>query len=150
MKKMTKYELVAVTKKIINDVNEINQKFNESLKASKSYISKIDAIKSKSPLFKAEKEIEKAMKITQGTNYEDCFSVKVTCLGNTLVFQKEVEEEIREYKLSVFKRIIKIKNYDWDKEYSREFNEVLDKLIIAQVDASDLQTMCNTIKASLI
>ena len=147
---MTKYELVAVTKKIINDVNEINQKFNESLKASKSYISKIDAIKSKSPLLKAEEEIEKAMKITQGTNYKDGFSVKVTCLGNTSIAQRKVEDEITEYNLAVFKRIIKIRESSWSKEYSSEFNEVLDKLIIAQVDASDLQTMCNTIKASLI
>ena len=70
MKKLNKYEIKAVAEKIIDDVNAINEKYNEGVLKSKTYLDKIDDIQSKCPNYIAKKEIEKSLKLLYGTDYK--------------------------------------------------------------------------------
>lgn len=147
---MTKYELVAVTKKIINDVNEINKKYNEKLATTKTYIDGLAAIEDKYPSRVIMNELDKQMKINHGTNYTEKFTVTVSLGADQKLIEEDLKKQRKEYIDARKKEMIDLYTSRWDNKHSERFNDIMDSLIINQVDASDLQTLCNTIKASLI
>lgn len=149
-RKLNKYEIKAVAEKIIDDVNAINEKYNEGVLKSKTYLDKIDDIKSKCPKNIAKKEIEKALKLLYGTDYEKSIKFDVFPQGKNAEKSYDVEEELNDYNKSVLKPIISKTEYSWSSKPSAQFLDIQNQIIVGQVDATDLQTVCNLIKAKLI
>ena len=150
MKKLSKYEIKAVAEKIIDDVNAINEKYNEGVLKSKAYLDKIDDIKSKCPNYIAKKEIEKSLKLLYGTDYEKSMKFSLSAQGKNSEKVTEVSKELADYKKSVLKPILSKTEYSWNNDPSEKLIEIQNQIIVAQIDATDLQTVCNLIKASLI
>lgn len=150
MKKLNKYEIKAVAEKIIDDVNAINEKYNEGVLKSKTYLDKINDIQSKCPGYIAKKEVEKTLKLLYGTDYEKSIKFSISLQGKTSEKAKEIEKELYDYKKSVLKPILSKTEYNWNSRPSEKLIEIQNQIIVAQIDAADLQTVCNLIKASLI
>ena len=150
MKKLNKYEIKAVAEKIIDDVNAINEKYNEGVLKSKTYLDKIDDIQSKCPNYIAKKEIEKSLKLLYGTDYEKSIKFSFSLQGKNQEKVNEVNKELNDYKNSVLKPILCKTEYSWNNKPSEKLIEIQNQIIVAQIDAADLQTVCNLIKASLI
>ena len=150
MKKLNKYEIKAVAEKIIDDVNDVNKKYNEGVLKSKAYLDKIDDIQSKCPSYIAKKEIEKSLKLLYGTDYEKSMKFSLSPQGKNSEKVNEVTKELDEYKKSVLKPILSKTEYSWNSRPSEKLIEIQNQIIVAQIDATDLQTVCNLIKASLI
>lgn len=150
MKKLNKYEIKAVAEKIIDDVNAINEKYNEGVLKSKTYLDKIDDIQSKCPNYAAKKEIEKSLKLLYGTDYEKSIKFSLSPQGKNQEKVNEVNKELNDYKNSVLKPILCKTEYSWNNKPSQKLIEIQNQIIVAQIDAADLQTVCNLIKASLI
>ena len=150
MKKLSKYEIKAVAEKIIDDVNAINEKYNEGVLKSKTYLDKIDDIQSRCPEYIAKKEIEKSLKLLYGTDYEKSIKFSISPQGKNSEKVTEVSKELADYKNSVLKPILRKIKCSWNNEPSEKLIEIQNQIIVAQIDAADLQTVCNLIKASLI
>lgn len=150
MKKLNKYEIKAVAEKIIDDVNDVNKKYNEGVLKSKTYLDKVNDIQSKCPEYVAKEQVEKTLKLLYGTDYEKSMKFSINPQGEVRKKVDEVRMELINYNKSIFKPIIEKYECSWKTTSSAKSLEIQNQIIVAQIDATDLQTLCNTIKASLV
>lgn len=150
-KKLNRSEIEAIAKRILEEVNEVNIKYNEAKKLDPVYLAEIEKINVKNPLVLLKQELSKAIKISMGTNWEDDIQLH---LGANSQKYKDLESSIKkekeEYIKSQMKVIYSIPRNSWDKENNKVYRTLVDDITISQITISDIQLLINTLKAKLI
>ena len=65
----------------------------------------------------------------------------------------KIKKEIKEFNNKSLKEIYvfdKYWSYQEKKKKKGKLEEIINEIIIAQIDATDLQTLCNSIKAKMV
>jgi len=147
MKKLNRTEIVTLAKRILEEVNEVNEKYNKSIINSKVYQDEVEKIKSQDPTLKVKAEIEKLLKVEFGSKYET--KVGFTVSSKDEIINNKINKELVDLRIKSIKPIYHIKNSDWE-SMPREMQKVIDDITIAQIDITDTHMLINTIKAGLL
>jgi hypothetical protein len=154
-KKLTKTEIEHLAVKIMKEVNEVNQLYNNTLEASKKYQDDIQAIRDKHPLKDVKEKIILSLKVELGTKYNEDVSFNLDAFSNGKYYDKikEIEEEEKEYKEKSLKEIYNIyrlPNCKWSRDSNKVFQDIVSEITISQIIISDIHLLVNSIKAKLI
>jgi hypothetical protein len=141
-KKLNRTEIATLAKRIIEEVNDVNKAYNDTVITSPAYIAEIARIQNQDPIWVLRENFKKELKIALGTNYEDVtyFSLQAQ-KGELYKKANEVNKELKDYSKSVLKPILSL-----DSNQQR----IIDDITIAQIDITDVQLLINTIKAKLV
>lgn len=106
-KKLTKGEIEHLALKIIKDVNEVNQLYNDTLIATQKYKDDVAAIEATDPLKIAENKIMLALKTEFGTDYTKHVNFSLSVRGNSdsEIKSSKANKELSEYKDKNLKKI---------------------------------------------
>lgn len=142
-KKLNRTEIATLAKRIIEEVNEVNKAYNETVKVSPTYIAEIAKIEAKNPLKSIKESFIKELKIQFGTEFEKevNFSLNANYNGPLEKLSLSIIKEKEDYNKSVLKPILTLDNNQ---------QRIIDDITIAQIDITDVQLLINTIKAKLI
>jgi len=154
-KKLTKTEIEHLSFKIMKEVNEVNQLYNDTLEASKKYQDDIQAIRDKHPLKDIKEKIILSLKVELGTKYDEdvCLNLDAFCKGKYYDKIKEIEKEEKEYKKKSLKTIhllCGLPNDKWQKDHNPIFQSIVSEITISQITISDIHLLVNSIKSKLI
>lgn len=152
-KKLNKSEIETIAKTILQQVNEVNKVYNETIKTSPTYIAEINRIESRNPLTKLIGELERQVTISLGSNWKDDLKLSLYSSEANNKYDKilkEIKKEKEEYTKSVSKTIYSIPRDSWDKQNNVTYNNIVDEIILAQITTTDIQLLINSIKAKLI
>ena len=147
-KKLNRTEIATLAKRILEEVNEVNQKYNETVKASPTYIAEIERINNQNPLIAIKNQFIKELKIKFGTEYakEVSFSLGSQYNGTLKKLEIDITNEINEYNKIHLKTIYHYQSTVWE----IKLEKVIDDITIAQIDITDVQLLINTIKSKLL
>lgn len=152
-KKLNKTEIETIAKTILQQVNEVNKVYNETIKTTPAYIAEISKIESKNPLIKITGELEKQVTIALGSNWKDDLKLSLYASEANNKYDKilkEIKKEKEEYIKSVSKIIYYIPYDSWSKQNNTIFQSIVDEITLAQITTTDIQLLINTIKAKLV
>jgi len=149
-KKLNRIEIATLAKRILEEVNEVNQKYNNTVKASPTYIAEIERINAQDPLKAIKDQFIKELKIKFGTKYDEEVRFELNSYSSSNVRKEEesILNEIKKYNDSQLKKVIKYNNRG--NEYRDSIEKIIDDITIAQIDITDVQLLINTIKSKLL
>lgn len=151
-KKLNRTEVKVLARRILQEVNEINEAYNAALITSPAYLAEVKRIEDQDPLLSLRQDLEKQAKIALGTGVLGKtveLSVHGIAGGSFRKREIEIEKELEDFKLSGLKRIYN--TYAYKSYYENKvLNRIEEDITISQITMSDVHMMINTIKATLI
>lgn len=147
-KKLNRTEIATLAKRILQEVNEVNQVYNESVKADPKYIAELEKIKSQDPCVKIKEDAEKALKVIFGKKWNENINFNIS-LNNYHEITNKIKNEINDLN---DKSLKKIYNTSLSPVYlsNKDLDRIIDDITISQITISDVQLLINSIKAKLL